>query len=79
MVGWQIVAALFWPWEARHYFYLKAGCEGGELSETATCKEYLQVRRKGKRLVTRGILQYNLPAILVADMENDVNPKGRTD
>lgn len=36
----------------------------GELIETATCKEYLQVRAEGARQVQRSLRHYNLDAIL---------------
>ena len=35
-----------------------------ELSEEATCKDYLQVRREGTREVTRKLRHYRLEAIL---------------
>ncbi|MFO0662998.1 MAG: virulence RhuM family protein [Polyangiaceae bacterium] len=38
--------------------------ESGELSEEATCKDYLQVRTEGNREVKRQLRHYNLPAIL---------------
>jgi hypothetical protein len=36
----------------------------GELSEAATCKDYLQVRLEGKRSIQRQIRHYNLDAII---------------
>jgi hypothetical protein len=36
----------------------------GELTEAATCKEYLQVRREGDRQVQRSLKHYNLDMIL---------------
>lgn len=36
----------------------------GELSEAATCKDYLQVRKEGSRKVTRNLRHYRLEAIL---------------
>ena len=36
----------------------------GELTEEATCKEYLQVRQEGPRQVTRSLRHYRLEAIL---------------
>lgn len=36
----------------------------GELSEAATCKDYLQVRQEGKRQVSRALRHYNLEAII---------------
>ncbi len=44
--------------------HLKALYEDGEISEAATCKEYLQVRQEGKRTVRRAVKHYNLDAIL---------------
>ncbi|QDS89591.1 hypothetical protein EC9_37910 [Rosistilla ulvae] len=38
--------------------------EEGELTEAATCKEYLQVRSEGKRQVQRSLKHYNLDAII---------------
>jgi hypothetical protein len=43
---------------------LKAIFEEGELSEAATCKDYLQVRREGGREVSRKLRHYRLEAIL---------------
>ena len=36
----------------------------GELDEKATCAKIAQVRKEGKRMVTREVLNYNLDAIL---------------
>jgi hypothetical protein len=44
--------------------HLKAIFAEGELSEGATCKDYLQVRQEGGREVSRNLRHYNLPAIL---------------
>lgn len=44
--------------------HLRACFREGELSEEATCKPYLQVRREGAREVTRTLMHYNLDAIL---------------
>ena len=44
--------------------HLKAIYREGELDESATCKEYLQVQQEGKRRVSRSRKFYNLPAIL---------------
>jgi hypothetical protein len=59
-----LIAELFQTTPQNITLHLKAIYEEGELSEAATCKEYLQVRKEGKRKVTRSILHYNLPAIL---------------
>ncbi len=44
--------------------HLKAIFAKGELDEAATCKDYLQVRREGKREVSRNLRYYRLEAIL---------------
>lgn len=44
--------------------HLKAIYAEGELDETATCKDYLQVRQEGKRPVSRNLRHYSLEAIL---------------
>ena len=44
--------------------HLKAIYAEGELSETATCKDYLQVRQEGTRQVNRKLRHYRLEAIL---------------
>ena len=44
--------------------HLAAAYEEGEISEEATCKDYLQVRREGMREVRRNLKHYNLEAIL---------------
>ena len=44
--------------------HLKAIFAEGELSELATCKDYLQVRSEGRREVTRQLRHYRLEAIL---------------
>ena len=44
--------------------HLKAIFAEGELSEVATCKDYLQVRSEGGREVSRSLRHYNLEAIL---------------
>ena len=44
--------------------HLKAIFTEGELSEDATCKDYLQVRSEGGREVARNLRHYNLNAIL---------------
>jgi hypothetical protein len=44
--------------------HLKAIYQEGELEESATCKEYLQVQQEGSRKVSRSRKFYNLPAIL---------------
>lgn len=44
--------------------HLKALYQEGEISEAATCKDYLQVRQEGQRQVRRSVRYYNLDAIL---------------
>ena len=44
--------------------HLRSIFEDGELSEAATCKEYLQVRKEGAREVSRELRHYRLEAIL---------------
>ena len=44
--------------------HVRAIYEDGELAETATCKEYLQVRTEGGRAVQRRLKHYNLDMIL---------------
>jgi hypothetical protein len=44
--------------------HLKAIFAEGELDESATCKDYLQVRQEGERQVSRNLRHYNLQAIL---------------
>ena len=44
--------------------HLKALFEDGELNESATRKDFLQVRREGSREVRRSLKHYNLEAIL---------------
>jgi len=44
--------------------HLKTIYAEGELSETATCKDYLQVRQEGTRQVSRTLRHYNLDAIM---------------
>jgi hypothetical protein len=44
--------------------HLKSIYDEGELTEEATCKEFLQVRQEGRREVTRSVNHYSLEAIL---------------
>lgn len=44
--------------------HLKNIYSTGELDEETTCAKFAQVRKEGKRMVTREILNYNLDAIL---------------
>lgn len=59
-----LMAELFQTTPQNITLHLKAIYADGELSETATCKEYLQVRVEGGREVKRRVKQYNLEAIL---------------
>ena len=44
--------------------YLAAIYEEAELRESATCKDFLQVRQEGTRDVRRALKHYNLVAVL---------------
>lgn len=44
--------------------HIKSLYNDGEISESATCKEYLQVRHEGNGAVRRGVKHYNLDSIL---------------
>ncbi|MDF3054701.1 MAG: hypothetical protein K0Q74_608 [Gammaproteobacteria bacterium] len=44
--------------------HIKSIYEEGELVSTATCKDYLQVRREGERQIKRSLMHYNLEMIL---------------
>lgn len=59
-----LIAELFQTTPQNVTLHLKAIFAEGELSEEATCKDYLQVRREGGREVTRTLRHYSLPAIL---------------
>jgi len=59
-----LMAELFATTPQNVTLHLKAIFEEGELSEEATCKDYLQVRTEGGREVRRTLRHYNLPAIL---------------
>lgn len=58
------MATLFQTTPQNITLHLKAIFREGELLETATCKEYLQVRSEGERQVRRELRHYNLEAIL---------------
>lgn len=58
------MAELFQTTPQNITLHLKAIFQEAELSESATCKEYLQVRSEGKREVERNLRHYSLPAIL---------------
>jgi hypothetical protein len=59
-----LIAELFQTTPQNVTLHLKAIFAEGELSEGATCKDYLQVRREGGRDVSRSLRHYSLPAIL---------------
>ncbi len=58
------IAELFQTTPQNVTLHLKAIFAEGELSEAATCKDYLQVRREGPREVSRSLRHYRLEAIL---------------
>ncbi len=58
------MAELFQTTPQNVTLHLKAIFAEGELMESATCKEYLQVRQEGSRQVSRSLTHYNLDAIL---------------
>ena len=58
------LAELFQTTSQNITLHLKAIYDEGELSDEATCKSYLQVRREGGREVSRTLRHYNLDAIL---------------
>jgi hypothetical protein len=58
------IAELFQTTPQNVTLHLKAIFAEGELSEAATCKDYLQVRSEGKREVSRNLRHYRLEAIL---------------
>ena len=58
------LAELFQTTPQNITLHLKAIYSEGELSQAATCKEYLQVRTEGKREVQRQVKHYSLEAIL---------------
>ena len=59
-----LIAELFQTTPQNVTMHLQAIYEEQELTEEATCKDYLQVRREGQRDVSRSLRHYNLPAIL---------------
>jgi hypothetical protein len=58
------MAELFQTTPQNITIHLQSIYDEGELDETATCKEYLQVRREGDRKVRRSLKHYSLDAIL---------------
>ncbi len=59
-----LIAELFQVTPQNVTLHLKAIFSEGELTDEATCKDYLQVRREGAREVARSLRHYNLAAIL---------------
>ncbi|WP_128774451.1 virulence RhuM family protein [Actinomyces oricola] len=60
----QLMAELFGTTRANVSIHLRNIYESGELTEVATCKEFLQVRTEGSRQVNRRVPHYNLDAII---------------
>jgi len=60
----HLIAELYQTTPQNITIHIKAIYEDGELSEEATCKEYLQVRTEGERAVKRRLKHYNLDMIL---------------
>jgi hypothetical protein len=58
------IAELFQTTPQNVTLHLKSIFAEGELDEVTTCKDYLQVRREGKREVSRNLRYYRLEAIL---------------
>jgi hypothetical protein len=58
------IAELFQTTPQNVTLHLRAIFAEGELSESATCKDYLQVRPEGRRKVSRNLRHYRLEAIL---------------
>ena len=60
----KLMAELFQTTPQNITIHLKNIFEEGELSETATCKDFLQVGKEGERRVERNQKFYNLEAII---------------
>lgn len=60
----KAMASLFETTPQNITIHLKNIFESGELSEIATCKEFLQVQKEGNRMVERNQKFYNLDAII---------------
>ncbi len=58
------IATLFDTTPQNITLHLKAIFAEGEVDESATCKDYLQVRQEGQRTVNRQLRHYRLEAIL---------------
>jgi hypothetical protein len=59
-----LIAELFQVTPQNVTMHLRAIFAEGELQETATCKDFLQVRTEGNRAISRTLQHYGLPAIL---------------
>ena len=59
-----LMAELFQTTPQNITLHLQSLYEEGEIEESATCKEYLQVRLEGPRQVQHSVKHYNLDAIL---------------
>ena len=59
-----LIAELFQVTPQNVTLHLKAIYKEGELDETSTCKDYLQVRTEGGRQISRELKHYSLPVIL---------------
>lgn len=60
----KLMAALFQTSTQNITIHLKNIFEEGELIESATCKDFLQVQKEGVRMVERNQKLYNLDAII---------------
>ena len=60
----KLMAELFQTTPQNITIHLKNIFEEGELQENATCKDFLQVRQEGNRIVERTQKFYNLDAII---------------
>ena len=60
----KLMAELFQTTPQNITIHLKNIYDEGELSESATCKDFLQVRKEGERTVERNQKFYNLDAII---------------
>jgi hypothetical protein len=69
------MAELFQTTPQNITLHLKSIYREDELSEEATCKSYLQVRREGSREVRRQLRHYNLEAILAVGYRVE-SPRG---
>lgn len=60
----DLIAKLFETTSQNITMHIKNIYEDEELEQIATCKDFLQVRKEGKRSVSRNITHYNLDMIL---------------